>query len=87
MKLRIDWAARPATEQVTSYDVQLTRDGTSLPVNTVQTNSLVIDNPTPGNYTAKVRAKNIAGDGLWSNVTNGPGVPGTPPAPTITVEA
>lgn len=87
MKLKIDWTPRPPAEQVTAYDVQLTLNGSPLALATTPAPPYEIDNPTTGNYTAKVRAKNIAGDGLWSNVTAGPGVPGTPPAPTITVEA
>lgn len=85
MKLNLDWPARPASELVSSYDVQMTLNGSALPIANVPTNHFEIDNPAPGNYTAKVRAKNVAGDGLWSNVTTGPGLPGTPPAPTITV--
>ena len=84
IKLQIDWTPRPPTEQVTSYDVQLTRDGVAQPIQSVTEPRLSLIDPQPGIYTAKVRANNVAGSGLWSNVSQGPSVPGTPPAPTIT---
>lgn len=87
MKLRVNFVNRPANEQVSSYDIQLTKDGSPLPIASVAQSPYELDDPPTGNYTAKVRAVNIAGAGLWSNVATGPGIPGTPPQPEIIIIA
>jgi hypothetical protein len=84
--LRVDWAAAPAGQMVTSYNVYMTYNGTASVAN-VPTNTYSIDNPSTGSYAFQVSALNLAGEGGKSNVAFGPTVPSAPNTPVITVSS
>lgn len=87
MQLKIEWAANPAAEQVTSYNVHVKRDAVPVQGSPFQVTgtSHTIDNPQPGVYTAQVIAVNIAGTSPTSDTGSGPGIPSKPGTPTVTV--
>jgi hypothetical protein len=84
-KLIINWTANPPSEQVTSYDLQITHNGVTAPPLQVATNQHEIQDPTPGTYSFSVRARNLAGNSPFGAVASTPPIPSTPPAPTIQV--
>jgi hypothetical protein len=87
MQINISWPANPAGDQITSYDVRITHNGTptivSVPPSPSPTHT--IPNPAPGTYAFAVRANNLAGEGSFGASTNLTSVPSTPPAPTVVV--
>lgn len=86
MTIRLTWPANPAGELVDSYEVWQGVNGGSLqPLATTPTNQLDIVDPAPAAYQWTVRAHNLVGYGLESDVTNGPSVPSAPGAITVTV--
>lgn len=83
-KLRVTWPANAPEQQITSYDVIVSRNGTPQAPVSVLASPLDIENPAAGNYSAVVRANNVAGSSAYSAAGVGPLPPSTPPAPTIT---
>ena len=76
--LQVNWAPNPPVEQVTSYDVAVTRNGTPAGNVNVPTNSYSIENPVPGVWGFSVRANNVAGSSAFSAPVQGPNVPSVP---------
>lgn len=88
MQINVSWPALPASDQVTSYDLRITHNGTVLPLVQVPPGpspSYQIVDPAPGTYAFAVRANNIVGNGSYGPSTNITSVPSTPPAPTVVV--
>jgi len=86
MTIRVDWAANPAGEFVTSYQVFQSKDGGAFNmVGTVTNNFYELLNPLPGVYAFSIKAVNIAGTSIMSDVGTGPGVPSQPATPVVTV--
>lgn len=76
--LNLAWTANPAAEQIISYDVQVYRYGTLAGSYNTPTNSLTVENQSPGVYSFCVRANNAAGSSAFSAQVTGPDVPSVP---------
>ncbi len=86
--IRVQWAANPAVDQVTSYELFESRNGAAYISLGSQGQNLQKDilNPLPGTYSYKVKAHNLVGAGELSAAGDGPqAVPATPSAPVVTV--
>ena len=81
IKYRVTWPAVPAEAQITRYDVEVTVGSNVLQPVAVPANVTQYDfnNPPTTQFSARVRAVNVRGEGPWSNVASGPANP--PPAP------
>lgn len=86
--LTVSWPANPASEQVTKYHVRKSVDGGAYVfhgvVNAPATSVDIVD-PTPGVYSFKVLAENVAGVSAESDPVTSPGLPSKPGTPAITV--
>lgn len=86
--LRVTWAANPAAEQVTNYELfQSYNGGAFLAIGSQGLNlQKDIVNPAAGAYSFKVKAHNLVGIGPLSAAGDGPqAVPSAPEAPVVTV--
>ena len=86
--ITVGWPANPVEEGVTKYQVYESKDGAPMAFKanvTPPSHELVISNPLPGVYAWAVKAENFVGMSPLGEVSEGPAIPSTPPAPTITV--
>lgn len=82
-KLVITWPAADPALGVVAYQPLVKRGSVTVHDTEVATNSLEIQNPEAGVYTAAVRQRNLAGLSSYSPNATSPNVPPAPSTPTI----
>ena len=84
--LRVSWPANPAVEQVSKYEVFRSLNGSAFAsLGQIVGTQLDIPNPSTGIHQYKVKAINVAGSSVESDIGNGPPVPSKPGTPEVTV--
>ncbi len=83
-KLRFEWSPNPAGEQVTGYSLQINKNGVAFKTVPVTSPFHEETITTPGLYSGKVLANNVAGSSAFCAEVNGPGVPSVPTDLVIT---